>query len=80
MLDLFQDELNQNWHKLQDNAGEWILGSLKDILEEQPPDIAKRSVDRNKECVLNGKCDRREDEWFNEYVRDYSDYTHICFS
>lgn len=70
LKDLFQDELIQNWHKLQGNAGEWIQESISNTLEEQPPRYAKRSVDDNKECVLSGKCDGLEDEWFTEYVRE----------
>lgn len=68
--DLFRDELMQNWHKLQDNAGEWIQTSISDILQEQPPLVAKRSIDNNRGCVLSGKCDGLEDQWFTEYVRD----------
>ena len=67
--DLFRNELAQNWHKLQENLGEWVRSALVEdlLLQGQTPCVVRRSLG-NRECVLTGKCDGQEDHWFTEYV------------
>lgn len=69
LTDLFRAELSQNWHKLQYNTEETFV---HDADLDQLHRIPRQSREYDKECVLNGKCDGKEDQWFNEYVRTYS--------
>jgi murein tripeptide amidase MpaA len=62
---LFRRELKQNWHKLSDTAGEWLQESLLEEIEEQSLRTERSTED--KDCVLGGKCDGKEDHWFTEY-------------
>ena len=65
--DLLRNELRQNWHKLNHRTED---SSLLEEIEGQPHHIEQRSTE-DSECVVDGKCNGKEDKWFTEYVSLY---------